>query len=73
MHKNNLYGHAKSKSFPLDGLKWFNLAKFHLDKYDDNSFRGCILEVDLEYSRKLHKLHNNSPLAPDKLEIKRDI
>ena len=28
------------------------------------------LEVDLEYPKELCQLHNNYPLAPDKIEIK---
>ena len=34
------------------------------------TMRRCILEVDLEYPKELHKWHNNYHLAPDKLEIK---
>ena len=45
----------------------------NLDKYNDNILRGFVLEVDLEYSKELHELHNNYPLATDKLEIKREI
>ena len=41
-------------------------------KYTSNSSKGCILEVDLEYTKVLHKLHNDYPLAPDKIEIKRE-
>ena len=26
-----------------------------------------MLEVDLEYPKELHKLHNDYPLAPDKI------
>ena len=37
------------------------------------SLRGCILEVNLEYSKELHELHNDYLLVPDKLEIKRKI
>ena len=29
----------------------------------------CILEVDLEYSKELHDLHNDYPLAPERLKI----
>ena len=29
----------------------------------------CILEVDLEYPRDLHDLHNDYPLAPERLKI----
>ena len=28
---------------------------------------------DLEYPKELHELHNDYPLAPDKIEIKRDM
>ena len=31
-----------------------------------------ILEVDLEYPDELHCIHNNYPLAPEKLEITYD-
>ena len=30
------------------GFKWLDSAKFNLDKCDDNSWTGCILEVNLE-------------------------
>ena len=35
-----------------------------------NSKKGCILEVDLEYSAYLHDAHNDYPLAPEKKVIK---
>ena len=31
------------------------------------------LEVDLEYPKELHQLHNDYPLAPDKIEIKEEM
>ena len=30
---------------------------------------SCVLEVDLEYSRSLHDLHNDYPLAPEQINI----
>ena len=30
---------------------------------------GYFLEFDLEYSDKLHELHNDYPLAPEKLAV----
>ena len=30
---------------------------------------GYILKVDLEYPKEWHDLHNDYPLAPEKLEI----
>ena len=33
----------------------------------------CFIEVDLEYPKELRELHNDYLLAPDKIEIKREI
>ena len=35
--------------------------------------KGFVLEVDLEYQKELHELHNDYPLALDKIEIKREM
>ena len=48
-------------------------ARFNLHKYDDDSLRICVLEVDLEYLKGSQELHKDHPLAPDKLEIKREL
>ena len=34
---------------------------------------GFILEVDLKYPNELHELHNDYPLAPEKLTVTNDI
>ena len=34
---------------------------------------GYFLEVDLEYPDILHELHNNYPLAPEKLDVSSDM
>ena len=35
--------------------------------------KGYLLEIDLEYSNKLHELHNDYPLAPKKLAVSSDM
>ena len=35
----------------------------------NNSSTGYVLEVDLEYSQKLHDIHTDYPLAPEKINI----
>ena len=62
-----------SKSLPRSKFKWLNPEKFNLDKYKDDTLRGCVLEVNLEYPKELHELRSDHPLVLDKLEIKKEI
>ena len=39
----------------------------------EDSNDGYISEADLEYTKELLKLHNDWPLAPEKLETTRDM
>ena len=58
-----------SKFLPITGFKWIYPKEFDFDKYTNNSSKGCVLEVDLEYLKGLQELHSDNPLAPDKIEI----
>ena len=75
LDKNNLYGWAMSRYLPYGGFKWFkNVDNFNVNLISDcNSIKkssaGYISEVYLEYPEELHKLHNDYPLAPEKLSI----
>ena len=69
---NNLYGWAMSQYLPTGGFKWLKQNKIDnldLKKYDKENKKGIILEVDLEYPEKLHDLHNDYPLAPEKVKV----
>ena len=44
-----------------------------MNKYSSNSSKGHVLEVDLEYPKRLRELHNDYPLAPDKIDIKSEM
>ena len=61
---NNLYGWAMSQKMPTGDLKW--MSESELKNWRDIP---SILEVDLEYPIELHDLHNEYPLAPEKLMI----
>ena len=39
----------------------------------ENISIGFILEIDLEYPSELHDMHNDYPLAPEKLEISQNM
>ena len=55
-------------------FKWLkNVDSFDTNSITKNSLYGYILEVDLEYPDELHNLHNDYPLAPEKLEITYDM
>ena len=54
-------------------FKRIDPKNFKLNKYSINSTRGCLLEVDLKYPKELRELYNDYPLAPDKIEIKKDM
>ena len=61
---NNLYGWGMSKPLPTHGFKWMKDSELNIwEKIP------CILEVDLEYPKELHDLHNDYPLAPERVKI----
>ena len=71
---NNLYGWAMSEYLPYEGFKWLkNVDKFDVMSINEKSPIGYFLEVDLEYPDELHELHNDYPLAPEKLAIPSDM
>ena len=73
---NNLYGWAMSQYLPAGGFKWLNekqIDKIDLAKYNENSKKGLILEVDLEYPKELHNLHDDCPLGTEKIEVNKDM
>ena len=62
-----------SKFLSRNGFKWIDPKECELNKYTNNRSKGCVLEVDLEHHKELQELHNDYPLAPDKIEIKREM
>ena len=72
---NNLYGCAMRQYLPISNFKWVkNIDKIEqkLMRIKKDSSSGYILEVDLEYPEKLHDIHNDYPLAPEKTNIPKE-
>ena len=67
---NNLYGWAMSQPLPVGDFAWMRREELqNWERFVEDEGVGCILEVDLEYPRELHDLHNDFPLAPEILEL----
>ena len=59
-----------SSYLPYGGFKRLkNVDGFDVNSVSEKSPLGYILEVDLKYSVELPALHNDYPLAPEKLVI----
>ena len=59
-----------SRFFPTRGFKWIYSKELNSNKCSSNSFKGCVLEVDLEYPKELRELDNFYHLVLDKIESK---
>ena len=59
---------------PYGGFKWLeNVYEFDVRSISEKSPIVYILEVDLKYPDELHELHNDYPLAPEKLAVSSDM
>ena len=70
---NNLYSWAMSQYLPTGNFKWMSdkkIKQIDLGKY---KAKGLILEVDLEYPRELHDMHNDYPACPEKVKVSNDM
>ena len=73
---NNLYGWAMSQYLPTGNFRWLTkeqISKTNLANYSEEHDEGLLLEVDLDYPQELHDLHNDYPLAPEKLKVNKNM
>jgi len=73
---NSLYATAQSEPLPVGNFKFLTdeeVRGFDLHSVAPDVDTGYIIECDLEYLMHLHDLHNDYPMAPDHLEVTRDM
>ena len=73
---NNLYGWAMSQYLPTGGFKWLTekqINKINLAQYNEDSNKGLLIEADLEYPKELHDLHNDYPVAAERVCVNKDM
>ena len=70
---NNLHGWKVYQKLPVTEFRWQkNTSKFSeksTKNYDKASDIGYILEVDVEYLKRLQNFHNDLPLLPERMRI----
>ena len=81
LNANNLYGWAMSKKLPVNEFKWIDnkvtaepsakhvINEEFIKNYDKNNDKGYILEVDVRYPKRLHKLHSDLPFLSERMKI----
>ena len=71
---DNLYGWALSQKLPVNNFECVgDTSQFNEDflkTCNEESDKGYFLEVDVQYSDKLHEFHNNLPFLPERMKVK---
>jgi hypothetical protein len=63
-----------SESMPCAGFKWgLNPEDFKIENVKEDSEKGHILEVDIEYPKEFYHLHNDYPFCSEQVHVQRDM
>ena len=66
---NNLFGVAMCDVLPTHGFRWVeNSDEIDVLGYEGGE-DGYVLEVDVEYPKRLHNQHNELPFLPEKMKL----
>ena len=64
-----------SQKLYVGSFKWKKkMSRFNekfIKNYDEDSGVGYILEVDVEYPKRLRNLHNDVPFLPERMKVKK--
>ena len=58
-----------SKFFLTNEFKQIDPKEFDLSQYTSNSSKRCVLEVNLEYPKRLQEQNNDYLLVSDKIAV----
>ena len=63
------------QKLPVNNLKWikntFQFNEDFIENHNEESDEGYFLEVDVQYLKKLHKVHNDLLFLHDKIKIRK--
>ena len=51
--------------------KVYKFDEDFIKNYDEDSNKGYILEIDVEYPKNLHYLHSDLPFSSERMKIKK--
>ena len=64
-----------SQKLPVNGFEWVEdiseFDKSFIKSYNEESDEGYFLEVDGQYTGKLHDLHNDLPFLSERMKVKK--
>ena len=60
-NENSLHGWEVSQKIPVNNFSWIQ----------DTSDEEYFLEVDVQYTKKLHEVHNDLPFLPERRKIEK--
>ena len=68
----SLYAGTMQQTLPLDSYEWNETITLReILATSDDSVVGFFVEVDIAYPSSLHDSHNDLPLAPEKILIRK--
>ena len=71
---NKLFGLSMIQKLQYRNLEWDDkITEENIIKNYKNGSMGKILEVDVEYPKELHDLHNDYPLEPEVKNVKANV
>ena len=72
---NNLYAWAMRQKLPVNNFVWIkDIYQFNEDfvkNYNEENDEGHFFEVDGQYLKKLHELHNGLPFLSETMKIEK--